>query len=147
MFFLTLLLMSKYLSLSLLLMSKYLSLSLLFLMSKPLNLPYLPIVLLKTFKHLYYPSPFSLSYHLNILWSLAPVIILVFPFPSLTMLPITHLIILRFPDPTSFAQENKFSYWRQEMLGKFTTLHRNQAWTRVPQPPNANIVGCKWVSI
>ncbi|KAH0773190.1 hypothetical protein KY290_010327 [Solanum tuberosum] len=48
-------------------------------------------------------------------------------------------------EPTSFSQACKDSRWMQAMSSEFDALVHNKTWTLVPPPPNANIVGNKWV--
>ncbi|OIT32756.1 retrovirus-related pol polyprotein from transposon tnt 1-94 [Nicotiana attenuata] len=48
-------------------------------------------------------------------------------------------------EPHTFAQAIKHTYWQRAMSNKYTTLLQNHTWTLVPPPPQANIVGSKWI--
>lgn len=48
-------------------------------------------------------------------------------------------------EPSTFGQAKKWSVWWDAMNVEISALHSNQTWVLVPLPPNANIVGCKWV--
>ncbi|XP_043697060.1 receptor-like protein 7 [Telopea speciosissima] len=40
---------------------------------------------------------------------------------------------------------NKLPEWRVAMADEFNVLIRNGTWNLVPQTPNMNIIGCKWI--
>ena len=48
-------------------------------------------------------------------------------------------------EPTSYAQAHKIGQWRIAMDAEMDALHRTHIWDLVPLPPNANVVGNKWV--
>ncbi|XP_010243265.1 PREDICTED: uncharacterized protein LOC104587377 [Nelumbo nucifera] len=47
--------------------------------------------------------------------------------------------------PTSYTAAKKYLEWQQTMQSEYDALIRNGTWSLVPVPPNANIVGCKWI--
>lgn len=48
-------------------------------------------------------------------------------------------------EPSIVAQALSIPHWRNAMTNEFTALQRHDTWELVPPPPNANIIGCKWV--
>jgi histone deacetylase 1/2 len=48
-------------------------------------------------------------------------------------------------EPTCYSTAVKHHHWREAMNKEFDALLVNGTWTLVPKPPNANLVGCKWV--
>lgn len=48
-------------------------------------------------------------------------------------------------EPTCYSTAVKHHHWREAMNKEFDALLANGTWTLVPKPPNANLVGCKWV--
>lgn len=48
-------------------------------------------------------------------------------------------------EPRTFHQAIKHTCWQHAMQQEFQALMRNNTWSLVPCPTNANIVGCKWI--
>ncbi|GKV03086.1 hypothetical protein SLEP1_g15454 [Rubroshorea leprosula] len=48
-------------------------------------------------------------------------------------------------EPRNFKEASKDSDWCTTMAEEFSALLRNNSWSLVPCPSNANIVGLKWV--
>lgn len=48
-------------------------------------------------------------------------------------------------EPTSYSQAIKDNRWLHAMSEEYDALVRNNTWTLVPCPVNANLVGNKWV--
>nr|XP_009788984.1 PREDICTED: uncharacterized protein LOC104236699 [Nicotiana sylvestris] len=48
-------------------------------------------------------------------------------------------------EPTSYAQAIKDLRWQRAMSDEYNALIQNNTWTLVPPPPDANIIGNKWV--
>ncbi|KAI3722068.1 hypothetical protein L2E82_33093 [Cichorium intybus] len=49
------------------------------------------------------------------------------------------------PIPRSTAQAMCDPKWKSAMDAEMSALHSNHTWELVPRPPNANIVGCRWL--
>lgn len=48
-------------------------------------------------------------------------------------------------EPSTLSQALASPYWRDAMADELTALQHHGTWDLVPPPPNANIIGCKWV--
>ena len=48
-------------------------------------------------------------------------------------------------EPTCYSEAIKSPQWRKAMNAEFDALLRNGTWSLVPPPPQANIVGCRWI--
>lgn len=48
-------------------------------------------------------------------------------------------------EPSIVTQALSLPYWRAAMAEEFIALQKHGTWDLVPQPPHANIIGCKWV--
>jgi Reverse transcriptase (RNA-dependent DNA polymerase) len=48
-------------------------------------------------------------------------------------------------EPACYTQAVKTPHWRDAMSSELTTLARNNTWQLIILPPNANIIGCKWL--
>lgn len=49
------------------------------------------------------------------------------------------------PIPRSTAQAMCDVNWKSSMDSEISALNHNHMWDLVPKPPNANIVGCRWL--
>lgn len=48
-------------------------------------------------------------------------------------------------EPSSFAKAQSLPMWQQAMQNEIDALHKNNTWTLVPPPLNANVVGNRWL--
>jgi len=48
-------------------------------------------------------------------------------------------------EPTCYSTTVKHHHWREAMNKEFNALLVNETWILVLKPPNANLVGYKWV--
>jgi hypothetical protein len=48
-------------------------------------------------------------------------------------------------EPTCYSTAVKHHHWHEAMNKEFNALLAYGTWTMVLKPPNANLVGCKWV--
>ena len=48
-------------------------------------------------------------------------------------------------EPSCYSEAVKHPSWRDAMNKEFDALLRNGTWTLIPSPPDANIIGSKWV--
>uniref|UniRef100_A0A251UMJ3 Putative ribonuclease H-like domain-containing protein n=1 Tax=Helianthus annuus TaxID=4232 RepID=A0A251UMJ3_HELAN len=56
-----------------------------------------------------------------------------------------HQALFTTCDPTTFHTASKDEKWVRAMQDELTALYKNNTWTLVPRPTNANIVGSKWI--
>ncbi|KAJ0844517.1 putative RNA-directed DNA polymerase [Helianthus annuus] len=55
-----------------------------------------------------------------------------------------HRALFASTDPKTFIKAAKEEKWLHAMELEFNALQRNNTWTLVPRPSNANVVGSKW---
>jgi Reverse transcriptase (RNA-dependent DNA polymerase) len=48
-------------------------------------------------------------------------------------------------EPTCFTQASKDPTWRQAMANELTALAQNATWDLVAPPPDAHVIGAKWI--
>ena len=58
---------------------------------------------------------------------------------------ILDLSAVKISEPYTLKQALKDPNWIQAMDLEIAALHRNQTWDLVEQPPEVNLIGCKWV--
>ncbi|RVW44406.1 Retrovirus-related Pol polyprotein from transposon RE1 [Vitis vinifera] len=58
---------------------------------------------------------------------------------------ILDLSAIKVSEPSTLKQAFKDPNWTKAMEMEITALHRNHTWDLVEQPPNVNVIGCKWV--
>ncbi|KAJ0580159.1 putative RNA-directed DNA polymerase [Helianthus annuus] len=56
-----------------------------------------------------------------------------------------HSALFATDDPTTFSRASKDTKWLKAMSDEFNALTKNNTWTLVPRPHNANVVGSKWI--
>lgn len=50
-----------------------------------------------------------------------------------------------FYEPKSYANVAKHTHWQLAMQAEYLALMINGTWSLIRPPPNANVIGCKWV--
>ncbi|RVW60938.1 Retrovirus-related Pol polyprotein from transposon RE1 [Vitis vinifera] len=58
---------------------------------------------------------------------------------------ILDLSAIKVLEPSTLKQAFKDPNWTKAMEMEIAALHRNHTWDLVEQPPNVNVIGCKWV--
>ncbi|RVW27268.1 Retrovirus-related Pol polyprotein from transposon TNT 1-94 [Vitis vinifera] len=58
---------------------------------------------------------------------------------------ILDLSAIKVSEPSTLKQAFKDPNWTKAMEMEIAALHRNHTWDLVEQPPNVNVIGCKWV--
>ena len=58
---------------------------------------------------------------------------------------ILNLSTIKVSKPSTLKQAFKDPNWTKAMEMEIVALHRNHIWDLVEQPPNVNVIGCKWV--
>lgn len=48
-------------------------------------------------------------------------------------------------EPSTFLESSQDPNWKKALNSEYAALLHNHTWTVVKAPPNASIVGCKWV--
>jgi hypothetical protein len=54
-------------------------------------------------------------------------------------------LIVSNDEPKSYKTALKYTNWKTAMKDEIDALHHNHTWSLVPRPPNANVVGSKWI--
>ena len=55
------------------------------------------------------------------------------------------LSIVSHTEPTTYAEANKFTCWKQVMQTEIAALENNGTWKLVDLPPNVKPIGCRWI--
>ena len=58
---------------------------------------------------------------------------------------ILDLSTIKVSEPSTLKQAFKDPNWTKVMEMEIAALHRNHTWDLVEQPPDVNLIGCKWV--
>ena len=58
---------------------------------------------------------------------------------------ILDLSAIKVSEPSTLKQAFKDPNWTKAMEMEIAALHRNHTWDLVEQPPDVNVIGCKWV--
>ena len=58
---------------------------------------------------------------------------------------ILNLSTIKVSEPSTLKQAFKNPNWTKAMEMEIVALHRNHTWDLVEQPPDVNVIGCKWV--